>query len=164
MSWGERAGVRRNWTDSERKKLRAEWKEELAVVISDPLRFISVPDTLELRYRYLERAQEGGDREDGWDRADKDSMELLLLDLATKHHDRKVVLLSSADRVIGAVTTTAGAILTNWEEVWTLTEEDLVMMTKDGKHGLCLEENWYSPSGNAGREDRYDMVRWGDFV
>ncbi len=164
MSWGERAGVRCNWTDSERKKLRLEWKEELAVVISDPLRFISVPDTLELRYRYLERVNAGGDREDGWDREDKDSLELLILDLAANHQDRKVILLSSADRVIGAVTTTAGAVLTNWEEVWAVTEEDLVLMTRDGENGVCLEENWYAPTGKKGRQDRYDMVRWGAFA
>ncbi len=62
------------------------------------------------------------------------------------------------------MTTLAGAVLTNWEEVWAVTEEDLVLMTRDGEHGLCLEENWYSPAGSKGREDRYDMVRWGAFV
>ncbi|MGB1142169.1 MAG: glycosyltransferase, partial [Halioglobus sp.] len=38
------------------------------------------------------------------------------------------------------------------------TEEDLGLVTEDGEHGLCLEENWYSPDPEKGRQDRYDIT------
>jgi len=164
MSWGERAGVRRNWTDAEREQLRRAWTEEMTLVLDAPLEFLSVPETLELRYRFLERVQDGGDREEGWDREDRDELETVLLGLAAAHHDRPVVLLSSADRVIGALRTTVGEVLTHWEQVWEVTEEDLAVLSEDGAHGLCLEENWYSLADEEGRQDRYDLTLWGDFA
>ena len=78
MSWGERAGVRRNWTQAARKKLRAEWREELSGLLEGRFTFLSLPDTLELRYRFLERVREGGDRQEAWDRADREALDALL--------------------------------------------------------------------------------------
>lgn len=98
-----------------------------------------------------------------WKRQDRDAVVNHLLNVAVGVSTMSAILFSSVDPYIGAVRVPADRVLRNAMSVWDVVKEDLSLTTEDVQHGLCLEENFSTPSGEHVSEGFYELTTWGLF-
>jgi hypothetical protein len=87
-----------------------------------------------------------------------------LIGLAPHIGDISVVLFSNVDKYIGAVSLPVQRVLRNAKAVWEFVDEDLCVTTADGRNGLCVEFNFYTPEGRYVSEGVYEITAWGTFA
>jgi hypothetical protein len=149
------------------KRLARDWlaslSEACGTVIADTS-FLSLEKTEKLKTAFFARVKtESKDVSLCWRREDEDTPASHLRDLCADVRGLPVILFSSVDHLVGAARVPADLILRNAMSVWKVVEEDLSLTTEDLQHGLCLEANFYTPSGEYVRTGVYELTAWGAF-
>jgi len=126
--------------------------------------FLSIEKTEELKRAFFTKVKNEEETfKTYWKKQDRDGLIAQLLDKCIDVRFLPVILFSSVDQFVGAVRVPADCILRNAMSVWIVTGEDLSMATEDLQHGLCLEENYYTPTGEYVPEGAYELTTWGMF-
>jgi hypothetical protein len=148
-------------------RLITEWSRSLSeackVEISENS-FLSLEKTEEVKRAFFIKVKEEQAIKAWWEKHEKETLLFHLLDICADVRTLIVILFSSVDQFIGAVRVPADSILENAMAVWEVVKEDLSLATEDLQHGLCLEENPYTPSGKYVREGMYELTIWGLFA
>src|SRR5207249_3292230 len=87
------------------------------------------------------------------------SLKLSLIEPSTP-----LVLFSSVDEYIGAIRLPAGVVLTRFQAVWEVVEEDFLVSTLDLGSALCVELNFYDVEGRYVRDGVFEVAGWGVFA
>lgn len=127
---------------------------------------MSVENTEELKNRFAERLMRSNriTATRNWSKRDLDAMLGYFHDVCIDVRTMPVVLFSSIDDLVGAIRVPADSILRNPMAVWKVVEGDLSLATEDLQHGLCLEETFYTISGEYIPEGIFEIAAWGVFV
>jgi hypothetical protein len=150
------------------RRLAAEWSRSLSAASGVEISassFISVERTEELKRAFFAKVKsEDRAMKASWEKDERETLLAHLLDTCVDVRTLEVILFNCLDRFVGAVRVPADCVLRNAMAVWQVVKEDLSMMTEDLQHGLCLEENFYAPSGEYVREGLYELTAWGKFA
>lgn len=127
--------------------------------------FLSLERTEKLKRAFFERVKSESKKPKlYWEKREWSEVAAHLIGLCTHARNPAVILFSSIDEFVGAVRIPADAVLKNALPVWEVVKDDLCLTTEDLQHGLCLEENFYTPSGNHVREGFFELTAWGQFT
>jgi hypothetical protein len=150
------------------QRIVADWTRRLSLACGVEISaasFLSVEKTQELKSAFFDKVK--NDRKAikaFWERQDKDDLVAHLFDVCIDVRSLPVILFSSVDEFIGAVRVPAECILRNAMSVWRVVEEDLSLATDDLQSGLCLEENFYAPTGEYVKTGGFEIAAWGAFA
>lgn len=94
----------------------------------------------------------------------KEEFDKLLTELEElgKQNDGQIVFIfHDMDRFIGALKLNCKVVFEHVNAIWSITKEDLSVVTSDLKNGLCLEKNYYDQYGSYVKEGIYELTAWG---
>jgi hypothetical protein len=148
-------------------RLVAEWSGSLSGACGIEISassFLPIERTMELKRAFFTKVKARSEESSRcWDKQERDTVVSHLLNACVEVRSISVVLFSSVDQFVGAVRVPADSVLRNAMSVWEVVKEDLSLTTEDLQHGLCLEENFYTTSGDYVRGGLYELTAWGVF-
>jgi len=148
--------------------LATEWSRSLCAACGVEISassFLSIKNTEELKSAFFTKVKTEAEAiKAWWEKHETETLSVHLLDLCVDVGALPVILFSSVDQFAGAVRVPADCVLRNAMAAWEVVKEDLSLATEDLQHGLCLEENVYTYSGEYVREGLYELTAWGVFA
>jgi hypothetical protein len=151
---------------NKRRHVVEQWMTKLATACGQKIesdRFLELDKVELIRASFLKSLQERRTSSVWWEAADVDSVTQHLSRLARQIGAIPVILFSNLDNALGVGGLPADCILLNAFAVWTVVENDLNVVTETLRDGLCLELNYYTPSGDYVADGVYELSTWGIF-
>ncbi|QVL30345.1 hypothetical protein KIH39_15960 [Telmatocola sphagniphila] len=147
--------------------LKADWLKSLnkacGFEFSEKL-FLTLEHTEELKIAFFKKVKnENAQSSNHWSKSEIAKILSGLFGLSKTLMSTEVILFSSIDQFVGGIRVPAGLILRNLLPVWQLVNEDFAMTTEDVEHGICLEENPYTETGEYVNYGQYQITSWGFF-
>jgi hypothetical protein len=167
MKEDERSNIEMSLRKNHGRRLIADWSRSLSAASGIEIRsdsLLSIEQTQVLKRAFFIKVKsESQRRRLTWERPAWEHLLAHLLDVCINVRTMPIVLFSSIDQFIGAIRLPADCVLRNVLAIWEVVGEDLSLTTDDLQHGLCLEENFYTPSGDYMKEGVYELIAWGRF-